>query len=225
MPDRRLVIFDVDGTLVDSRAHLWATFQAMFEGIGHPLPPQERVISLTGLSLEKIIPILLPEADEATRTKALALYRNAYREGRLRLGDAITSPFFPGARAVLGRLRAGPGIARAGATGKSRRGIGGLIEAHGLERMFDSIQCADDHPSKPDPSMIHAALAETGVTARRAVMVGDTSFDIDMAHAASVYGVAVAWGFHPPEALAADAILRHFDELPSVIDQLIGTSL
>ena len=225
MPDRRLVIFDVDGTLVDSRAHLWATFQAMFEGIGHPLPPQERVISLTGLSLEKIIPILLPEADEATRTKALALYRNAYREGRLRLGDAITSPFFPGARAVLERLRSDPGIALAVATGKSRRGIGGLIEAHGLERMFDSIQCADDHPSKPDPSMIHAALAETGITARRAVMVGDTSFDMDMAHAASVYGVAVAWGFHSPEALAADAILRHFDELPSVIDQLIGTSL
>ncbi|NBR54256.1 MAG: HAD family hydrolase, partial [Rhodobacteraceae bacterium] len=68
MPDRRLVIFDVDGTLVDSRAHLWATFRAMFEGIGHPLPPQERVISLTGLSLEKIIPILLPEADAETQT-------------------------------------------------------------------------------------------------------------------------------------------------------------
>jgi len=220
MPDRRLVIFDVDGTLVDSRAHLWATFQAMFEGIGHPLPPQEQVISLTGLSLEKIIPILLPEADAETRTKALALYRGAYREGRLRLGDAVTSPFYPGAREVLDRLRADPGMALALATGKSRRGIDGLIEAHGLEGMFDSIQCADDHPSKPDPSMICAALAETGVTARRAVMVGDTSFDMDMALAASVYGVAVAWGFHRPEGLAADAILRHFDDLPNMIDQL-----
>jgi phosphoglycolate phosphatase len=225
MPDRRLVIFDVDGTLVDSRAHLWATFQAMFEGIGHPLPPQERVISLTGLSLEKIIPILLPEADAETQTTALALYRGAYREGRLRLGDAVTSPFFAGAREVLERLRSDPGTALALATGKSRRGIDGLIEAHGLVGMFDSIQCADNHPSKPEPSMILAALAETGVAPARAAMVGDTSFDMEMARAASVRGVGVCWGFHPVERLAADAILRHFDELPNVIDQLIGPNL
>jgi len=224
MPDRRLVIFDVDGTLVDSQAHLWATFGAMFEGIGYPLPPQEAVISLTGLSLEKIIPILLPDANDEIRTKALALYRSAYREGRLRLGDAVTSPFYPGAREVLKRLRADAGVALALATGKSRRGIDGLIEAHGLEGMFESIQCADDHPSKPDPSMIRAALAETGISPARAVMVGDTSFDMEMARAASVRGVGVSWGFHPAESLAADAILRHFEDLPTLIDQLLGTA-
>ena len=224
MPDRRLVIFDVDGTLVDSRAHLWATFGAMFEGIGYPLPPQEAVISLTGLSLEKIIPILLPDANDEIRTKSLALYRSAYREGRLRLGDAVTSPFYPGAREVLKRLRADAGVALALATGKSRRGIDGLIEAHGLEGMFESIQCADDHPSKPDPSMIRAALAETGISPARAVMVGDTSFDMEMARAASVRGVGVSWGFHPAESLAADAILRHFEDLPTLIDQLLGTA-
>ena len=224
MPDRRLVIFDVDGTLVDSRAHLWATFQAMFEGIGAPLPPQERVISLTGLSLEKVIPILLPEAGEETQTKALALYRSAYRAGRLRLGDAVTSPFYPGAREALERLRADRSVALALATGKSRRGIDGLIEAHGLVGMFDSIQCADDHPSKPDPSMIRAALAETGIAPARAAMVGDTSFDMEMARAASVRGVGVSWGFHPAESLAADAILRHFEDLPTLIDQLLGAA-
>jgi len=224
MPDRRLVIFDVDGTLVDSRAHLWATFQAMFEGIGAPLPPQERVISLTGLSLEKVIPILLPEAGEETQTKALALYRSAYRAGRLRLGDAVTSPFYPGAREALERLRADRSVALALATGKSRRGIDGLIEAHGLVGMFDSIQCADDHPSKPDPSMIRAALAETGIAPARAAMVGDTSFDMAMARAASVRGVGVSWGFHPAESRAADAILRHFEDLPTLIDQLLGAA-
>lgn len=224
MADRRLVIFDVDGTLVDSRAHLWATFSAMFEGIGAPLPPQEAVISLTGLSLETIIPILLPEADAKTRTKALALYRSAYREGRLRLGDAVTSPFFPGAREALERLRTDASIALAIATGKSRRGIDGLIEAHGLEGVFESIQTADDHPSKPDPSMIRTALTETGVAPARAAMVGDTSFDMEMARAASVRGVGVAWGFHPAESLAADAILRHFEDLPDLIEQLLGAA-
>lgn len=224
MSERRLVIFDVDGTLVDSRAHLWSTFRAMFEGIGYPLPPQEQAISLTGLSLEKIIPILLPEADEGTCTKALALYRSAYREGRLRLGDAVTSPFYSGAREALERLRSDSSIVLAIATGKSRRGIDGLIEAHGLQGMFESIQCADDQPSKPDPSMIRAALTETGVAPARAAMVGDTSFDMEMARAASVRGVGVNWGFHSAESLAAYAILRHFDELPTVIDQLLGAA-
>jgi phosphoglycolate phosphatase len=73
--------------------------------------------------------------------------------------------------------------------------------------------------------MILAALAETGVAPARAAMVGDTSFDMEMARAASVRGVGVCWGFHPVERLAADAILRHFDELPNVIDQLIGPNL
>ena len=88
------------------------------------------------------------------------------------------------------------------ATGKGRRGLDVMVANHGLQRTFVTLQCADDHPSKPHPAMVLAALAEAGVAPADAVMVGDTTFDMEMARAAGVAGLGVGWGYHEPAALS-----------------------
>ena len=102
------------------------------------------------------------------------------------------------------------------ATGKSRRGIDRLFEREGWASRFLTVQTADDHPSKPHPAMIRAAMAETGVGPERTVMVGDTTFDVEMALAAGVGALGVAWGYHPPEELreaGAHGIIESCDRL------------
>jgi phosphoglycolate phosphatase len=109
------------------------------------------------------------------------------------------------------------------ATGKSRRGLSHILDAHGLNAHFVTTQVADDHPSKPHPSMLLAALAETGTEAARAVMIGDTTFDIEMGLAAGMATVGVAWGYHPVAELAAagaDTVIARFDDLVPALDDL-----
>jgi phosphoglycolate phosphatase len=89
------------------------------------------------------------------------------------------------------------------ATGKSRRGVAALLARHGWEDLFDTVQTADDAPSKPHPGMIERALAQTGTPAGRAVMIGDSTYDMAMARAAGVRALGVSWGYHPPADLIA----------------------
>jgi phosphoglycolate phosphatase len=107
------------------------------------------------------------------------------------------------------------------ATGKSQRGLDALIASHGLEGLFLTRQVADHHSSKPHPSMLLAALRETGVDAADAVMVGDTSYDMDMAQAAGIRSIGVSWGYHEPAALtAAHCVIDRFDELPARLEEI-----
>lgn len=215
----RLVIFDVDGTLVDSEADILAAMTMAYAAHGLPEPERGAVRSIVGLSLPEAFARLLP--DHADRHATLVeAYKDAYVELRIRNGAEKGSPLFPGARDLLDRLRAEPYTLLAVATGKSRRGLDKLIEGHGLQGYFQSEQVSDHHPSKPHPSMIEACLAETGVDRARAVMIGDTSFDIDMARAARVRSVAVSWGYHPIASLNADHIARDFGHLTEVLDSL-----
>ena len=106
------------------------------------------------------------------------------------------------------------------ATGKSRKGLDFAVERHGWQGLFDTVQSADDAPSKPHPGMIQRAMAETGAAPERTAMVGDSSFDIEMAVAAGVVPVAVSWGFQPAErlvTLGARHVLREFQELPATL--------
>jgi len=222
MPDLRLVIFDVDGTLVDSQEMIVAAFTYAYQGLDLPVPPRDRMLSFVGRSLELIFPELSPELD-ATAHAALAQgYRNAYMTLRQEGGSNATSPFFDGARAALDTLKAQDWTVLAVATGKSKRGLDKLIEGYGLEGYFMSQQVADFHPSKPHPAMVQACLSETGVDPARTVMVGDTTFDIDMGRAAGVKTIGVSWGYHPVETLQADTIIHTYDALMGAIDDLIG---
>ena len=222
MTETRLVIFDVDGTLADSQRDILAAMAAAFGAEGLAMPPRERVLSGVGLSLPETFLRLAGEQGPDTRARMIASYCSAYA-GLRQANGAGSSPFYPGAREMLERLAGEPFTLLAVATGKSRRGLDGLVEAHGLEGLFHSRQTADDHPSKPNPAMIRAALDETGVAAHRAVMVGDTRFDTDMARAAGVASIGVGWGYQPAAGLGADRIIHDWAGLMPALDELTET--
>jgi phosphoglycolate phosphatase len=215
----RLLVFDVDGTLVDSQAQILAAMAQAFAAHRLDCPPRERVLSIVGLSLPQAIAELLPQADGALHAELVRAYRESFSAQRAQ----ETSPLYPGARAVLERLAGQADRILGVATGKSRRGLDHVIAAHGLAGMFRTMQVADDHPSKPHPAMLRAAIAETGADPAQAVMIGDTTYDIAMGRAAGTRTLGVAWGYHSRAALAqagADEIVGDFDALIPALDGL-----
>ncbi len=212
-----LVVFDVDGTLVDSQAHIMAAMEAAFAAVGRSMPPRATALSVVGLSLPLALRRLVPGAREAEAEAMVAAYRDGFQ--RLRLSGGTALPLFPGTGEMLEALAAAPGTLLGLATGKSRRGLDHLLETHGLARFFVTTQVADDHPSKPHPSMLLAALNETGAEAGDAVMVGDTEYDMEMGRAAGFRTVAVAWGYHGRDRLAgADVLIEGWAELAPALD-------
>jgi phosphoglycolate phosphatase len=222
MTDLRLVIFDVDGTLVDSQAHILGAMQAAFDANGLPAPSRADTLSIVGLSLPVAMARLVPDLPDH-HDSLVAAYKDAFARLRLSPEGAALSPLFPGARAALDRLAGEDHTLLAIATGKSRRGMEHILDLHGLRGLFQSVQVADDHPSKPHPSMIHACLGDTGVDPSRATILGDTTYDIEMGVAAGIRALGVTWGYHPPEALSgagASDLLNSFDALPSALDRI-----
>lgn len=216
----KLVIFDVDGTLSDSQAQITHAMTLAFEGIGLAPPPREAVLSIVGLSLPEAIARLAPNLGADEQGRIVEGYKQSYFTNRA----ASPAPLYPGARECLQKLAARDDLLLGVATGKSRRGLDALIAHHGLEGMFATRQVADNHPSKPNPAMIEAALSETGVMRERAVMIGDTTFDIEMARAARVAALGVSWGYHPVadlRAAGANRILAGFAELEAAVDEIL----
>ncbi|WP_299423910.1 HAD-IA family hydrolase [uncultured Shimia sp.] len=221
----KLVIFDVDGTLVDSQGLIVEAMNLAFDGEGLAAPSRADTLSIVGLSLDVAMFKLMPEADAELRARLVEGYKQGYMQRRAETGVAQSSPFFTGARDVLQRLHGHDDVLLGVATGKSRRGLDKLIEGHGLDGLFVTTQVADDHPSKPHPSMITTALAETGVEARDAVMIGDTSYDMEMAASAGVAGIGVGWGYHETSALsAARHVVEDFEALEGALAQVLETA-
>lgn len=221
----RLILFDVDGTLVDSQASIFGAMRGAFELHNLAVPSRQDVMSIVGLSLDRAMAQLVPDLDEATREKLVAAYKVTYHTQSLKIGSAKVSPLYPGARAMLDQLAMIPENLLGVATGKSKRGLDALLADHDLEQMFVTQQVADFHPSKPHPSMIESAMAEAGVDQTNTVMIGDTSFDMDMAKAAGVVGIGVSWGYHHISALgSAHQIIDNFSDLPQALDAIWSTS-
>ncbi len=226
-PPLRLVMFDMDGTLVDSQDFIVAAMGRAFAEIGAPLPPREKVLSIVGLSLDRAIATLLPDLGVDECRDAVGLYRQAFLSLRAENGGEADAPLYPGARAALQALAARDEVLMGVATGKARRGLDHACAAHDLDRFFVTRQTADHHPSKPHPSMLEAALNETGAEAGDAVMVGDTTYDIEMGRAAGFRTIGVRWGYHRADALrdaGADVLIADFAELPDTLDRLWGTA-
>ena len=221
MTDTRLVIFDVDGTLVDSQAEIVGAMGEAFAAEALPAPSRGAILSIIGLSLPEGFRVLCPDGGDGLRDRLAGHYRAAFRD-HATSDLQRRSPLFPGAIAALRRLHAQPGTLLAVATGKSTRGLDRLIDQHGLHGLFISRQTADVHPSKPHPSMVLACLSDAGVPPARAVMVGDTTYDMDMARACSVATIGVAWGYHAPDLLCADRQITTFADIDAAIDQLTG---
>lgn len=200
----RCAVFDCDGTLVDGQAAVCDSMEAAFAEAELPAPARNAVRRIVGLSLPQAV---LQLAAEATRDQSVMIveaYKAHFRATRE--SGALREPLYPGIRETLHALRKA-NWNLAVATGKSDRGLRATIATHDLADMFGSLQGADRHPSKPHPAMLEAALVESLAEPVDAVMIGDTSFDMEMAVAAQVTPIGVAWGYHEPaELLRAGAV-------------------
>jgi phosphoglycolate phosphatase len=201
----RLVVFDCDGTLVDSQHAIVAAMQIAFGEMGLDEPDPSSVRHVVGLTLEDAIARLLPRALPELHRQTAAAYRRAFQT--LRSRPDHQEPLFEGIGAVIDAL-AGAGILLGVATGKSRRGLVATLDRHGLGNRFVTLQTVDDNPGKPAPGMLLRAMLEAGVEPDETAMVGDTMYDIEMARNAGTAAIGVAWGYHVAEELApyADAV-------------------
>jgi phosphoglycolate phosphatase len=218
-PDVRLVVFDVDGTLVDSRRSIQASSDAAFRHLGRTPPPYDAVRQTIGLSLAEGLGQLAPDLSAAELESLLGFYKSYFSE--LHQDPAWRDPLYDGAAELLDRLKA-DGWKIAMATGQSRRGVERALRVHAWADIFDSTHCADDGPGKPHPSMLLEAMRALGAAADRTIMIGDTAHDIRMARAAQVRSVGVTWGFHTRgeiEDAVADDICDSFTELAHIVEK------
>ena len=214
--NRRLVIFDLDGTLVDSQDHIVAALRFAYGQLDLTPPGRARLLSIVGLSLPQVFAELSPECSPSQRDALVDAYKSAFVRNRAAGTPHGEAQLFHGARDVVEALGSEPGTILGIATGKARRGVDHFFGVHGLGAHFSTVQTADDHPSKPDPSMIRAAMDQVGAAAHATIMVGDTDFDVAMGRAAGVRTIGVSWGYHPVDRLVAagaDAIVDDFATL------------
>ena len=215
----KLAVFDVDGTLVDSRAILKQASDAAFAALGLPAPPYDELRQIVGLSLREGLAILAPGRSGEVQETLVAHYKASF--GDLHRQPGFVEPLYDGAAELLDRLKR-EGWKIAMATGKSRRGVDMIVAMHRWADLFDSTHCADDGPGKPHPAMLLEAMQVLDASPACTVMVGDTAHDIGMAKAAGVRAVGVTWGFHTRaeiEAAGADAVLDTFEDLAAELQR------
>ncbi|WP_373487214.1 HAD-IA family hydrolase [Blastomonas sp.] len=218
----RLAIFDCDGTLVDSQANICRAMDQAFAAEALPPPDHHIVRRVVGLSLVEAMRMMLPNGGADLHLALAEHYKNAFHDLRGR-GALQHEPLYDGLPKLLDRLDHA-GWLLAVATGKSDRGLDLCLTHHGIKDRFVSLQTADRHPSKPHPSMIHQALADAGASARYAVMIGDTSFDITMGIAASVRPIGVDWGYHDAAELQAAGAANIAYSMDELFDHIVEGS-
>jgi phosphoglycolate phosphatase len=219
----RLVVFDCDGTIVDSQAGIVLSMEHAFTSLRMIPPSRERVLAVVGLSLPEAFSALAPEAEYAARVDLAERYKQAFRE--LNRDPSEMDILFPQAKETIAHLKGRDDHLLGIATGKSRRGIDRLFDREGWHPSFATIQTADDHPSKPHPAMLLTAMRETGTDPASTAMIGDTTYDVAMARAAGVCAIGVAWGYHSIEELTeagAHLIVERFEDLPAALDEALG---
>jgi len=212
----KLVIFDFDGTLVDSRKLIAESNRIVFGQFGFAVPSEDESFSLVGMSLESVL--LKLAGPDAPVEKMMAAYRRVLP--LLRADMAYADVPFDGAAGLLAALSEHGDVLLGLATAHAAHAVAPALERFGWQNYFCTVQTADKAPSKPHPAMVLQALSEAGVEAGDAIMVGDTAFDIEMACAAGVRGVAVSWGYHRPGRLHAAGALRVVNDMKELRDYL-----
>ncbi len=217
----KLAIWDVDGTLVDSRGSIFRAAVEAAEAIGVSVPSYDDVRAIVGVSLRPALAMMRPDLDDATIDAYTREFQQAYL--RFHADPDFHDGLYPGAAQCLRALK-NQGWHLGMATGNSRRGVERCIRIYGWEGLFDASFCADDGPSKPHPHMVGANLSSLGLLAHQAVMIGDTAHDINMATRAGVRAIGVSWGFHTVaelEAAGAQDIVHDFGELQHLLERFV----
>ena len=208
-----MVVFDCDGTIVDSQRAIVEIMQATFESYNLRLPEREKILLGVGLELSVGIERLLPELHGLDISKLCTTYRKLATKNRKidKLGD----PLYPDAESVIRRLHADEWLLGI-ATGKSRLGLDYLLNSYNLSHLFMTKQTSDSAAGKPNPEMLENAMRDTGVSPSNVFMVGDTTYDICMAVNARTRAIGVSWGYHKTEELldaGAEIVLDNYQDL------------
>lgn len=211
----RLIVFDWDGTLMDSEARIVACIRAAFRDVDEPPPTRDASRDVIGLGLQEAMAALWPEGSLEQRNRVVERYRHHFLHA-----NETPSALFPGARGVVDRL-ADQGYLLAVATGKSRRGLDASLESTGLGNRFHATRCADETLSKPHPEMLLQLMDELGIRRSDTLMVGDTEFDMQMAHNAGTSALAVCYGVHERERLLRSRPLDCLATLTDMPDWLL----
>lgn len=210
----KAILFDCDGTIADSAGLISAIMERTFRRHDLEPPAPEATRAIIGLSLDRAISALRPSLDAVKVEELVERYRTEYRAERAR--PDFTEYLFAGMADLVRELAAQPDVFVGMVTGKSRRGVAALTAHHGLTEAFHVVRTADDCPSKPHPAMVLECCAELGLDPSAALVVGDTTFDMEMACAARAGAVGVAWGSHSPAHLfgaGATIVAENVEEL------------
>jgi len=218
-----MVVFDCDGTIVDSQGALMEILHATFAEHGLSLPPRAEVLKGVGLDLSAAIKLLLPEKDSYEIDILCSTYKKFAVE--YRQSDKPSDPLYPNAEYAISSLH-DAGWLLGVATGKSRRGLDHVLNQHKLNDFFITKQTSDHVAGKPNPEMLYNAMSDTGVDANSVFMVGDTTYDMCMAVNAGTNAIGVSWGYHEIEELVqagADIIVHSYDELLLFLEKVAAS--
>ncbi len=216
----KLVIFDCDGTIIDSQDIIIQAMTMAFKKADIAVPTAASIRGIIGLSLEEAVMTVAGLQDQPNDTLCDHLIEG-YKQAFVTLRNQAdhNEPMYQGARDVIESLAGRDDILLGIATGKSRKGLDVVLERENLSQHFHILKTADDAPSKPHPGMIDQAIKEMGVSKNQTVMIGDTSFDMVMAHNAGVMGIGVEWGYHDNEQLShAHHIAKDYPHLLDLME-------
>jgi len=217
-----LIMFDMDGTLIDTHGLISEHMATAFTGHGLPAPTPTAVRGIIGLSVDLAIGRLAGTDDPVLINRLVDSYRNAYRQSVEKTFDR--EPLYPGAREALHRLRAQPETLLGVATGKALAGLNRILGNHGLANHFVTLQTPDHNPSKPHPGMLLSAMRETGASPQEVIMVGDSVFDMELAVNAGCKAIGVTWGYCDAGDLrrsGATTLIESYDELDAAVARLL----
>jgi phosphoglycolate phosphatase len=209
----QLIVFDWDGTLMDSAGAIVACIRAAAADIGVTPPTDERARHVIGLGLREALRYALPALEEGRYGALAERYRDHY------LAQDHELKLFAGIVDLLEELSAARFLLGV-ATGKSRKGLDRAMTVSGVSTFFSGTRCADECHSKPHPQMLHELMEEFGAAPEATLMIGDTTHDIEMAHAAGVAGLAVSYGAHSHRDLQAALPLYCAQSVPELAEWL-----
>lgn len=212
MKQFKTIIFDWDGTLMDSAGRIISAMQTSAANVGLPVPEEHAVRHIIGLSLDSVFDELFPQTDYSFKPRLFEEYRYQYVEA-----DQTPSPLFEGAEDVLLHLKE-KGLSLAVATGKARKGLIRVMTESALTEYFDDSICADEAESKPHPQMLELLTQRNGWQKQQCLMIGDTTHDLKMAKSAGIQSIGVSYGAHPKENLAHLDPLHILDDIRELID-------
>ena len=221
----RLILFDADGTIIDSQAIIFETMRLCFARFSLPEPDLADVRSIIGLTLDRAIATLLDSAIDPEIDAMAGEYRDMYLE-LVNREDMECRPY-PGMANLIRQLSARDDVLLGIVTGKSSRGLRRMVEINEFDGCFVTSRCADDCPSKPDPAMVNECVSETGALPCHTVVIGDTSFDMEMANSAGVGALGVTWGYHPSNMLSAAGahrLVSDAHDLAAALEQWLASS-